>query len=103
MEILNETKKDLQKLGLLQSNHSHGKFFNFARYSGIFFLLFVIFSTSLWFFFFEAKQFGEHIEAAMLAYSGFLNTVLLSIATRQRKTIIELIAEYESIIANRML
>lgn len=101
MEIFIEIKRDLRRLGILEYNHSYSKSISFAQYSLIVVLLFTDFTTPLWFFFYNAQTFIEHVEAALPIFCGFLSLMAYCTYSSQGGKIIELITEYEMLIAQR--
>lgn len=101
MEIFIGIKNDIRGLGLLPIDHPFSKLISIIQHFLIFGLIFSDFASPLWACIFEAETFIQYVEAALPITASFLSALAYCRLIWKQKIIIELIREYELIIAQR--
>lgn len=101
MEIFVGIKKNLRRKGILIYDHPHAKSINIAQCLLISVILVGYIISAAWYIFFEAETFSEQVDAifpvipGIFAYSMYLDSL------RQRKQLMDLMLEFQTIIGNR--
>lgn len=101
MKIFNGIKNDLRHLGCLLYDHPHKELLNFIQCCLSICISFIYFTTPLWFILFEAEKFTDYMEAFVPALTGAIAFFTLCSYLWQRKELLQLIMNLESIIKNR--
>lgn len=102
MEIFVKIKTDLRRIGVLQFDHPFANRINIIQYFVVFLMTCIYCLTSLWFLIFEAKTFIEQVESFTPFITGLHSLLMYCTLFWQRKKLLNLINEFESIIDNRM-
>lgn len=101
MEIFTGIKSDLRRLGCILYDHPYKKLLNVIHRCLFLITSFLYFSTPLWFFLFKAETFTDYVESYIPTTTGSIAFSTYCCYLWQRKEILELIMEFESMIGAR--
>lgn len=101
MEIFVGIKTDLRRMGCLLFDHPRKKLINTVQHFFFYSIMFSYFIDPLWFFLTEAKTFNEYVESLTPCISGFLDSMMYSTLLWNRDELLEMMAEFGSIIQSR--
>lgn len=88
-------------MGCLQYDHPHNKLISIVQNCSFVSFIFIYFSTSLWFFLFQAQTFIDYVDSFVPTICALLAFLTLCCFFCQRNELLELMLEFEIMTKNR--